>query len=107
MLVEDTIYTELMKLKVQIDQYEKKKKSEVQCVIMYVLDIDTNNEEANKLCYSIEQSMSFYLSTMYNRLVIFKVSPTIDVKGNQYDFLTKKQLDKYMKTDEWKFTWHK
>ena len=35
MLVEDTIYTELMKLKVQIDQYEKKKKSERQCIIMY------------------------------------------------------------------------
>ena len=31
----------------------------------------------------------------------------IDAKGNQYDFLTKKQFDKYMKTDEWKFTWHK
>ena len=51
--------------------------------------------------------MSFYLSIMYNRLIIFKVSPTIDAKGNQYDFLTKKQFDKYMKTDEWKFTWHK
>jgi len=107
MLVEETVYTELMKLKVSIDKYEKKKKSNVQCVVMHVLDIDTENEEANKLCYSIEQSMSFYLSVMYNRLIVFKVSPTVEVNGDQYDFLTQKQFDKYKETDDWKFVWNK
>ena len=107
MLVDESVYSELMNLKSLIDTYEKKTKSKVECVVMHVLDTNPSNEDLNKVCYLIECSMFSYLSMMFNRLIMFKVVDAKDEIGSQYTLLNHKQFEKFKKTKEWKLTWHK
>ena len=53
MLVDESVYSELMNLKSLIDTYEKKTKSKVECVVMHVLDTNPSNEDLNNVCYLI------------------------------------------------------
>lgn len=95
MLVSEQVYNELMKLKEGIEKYQKKKRSKV--VAMKVL-MPIQDEEG--LYASIDNQFFGFASLLMNRMIICK---TIFKPGADYpyEFMTKKEFDKFQKTDGW------
>lgn len=95
MLVSESVYDALMKLKDGIEKYQKKKRSKVVAikVCMPVQDEDG-------LYASIDNQFFGFASLLMGRMIICK---TIFKPGSEYpyEFMTKKEFDKFQKTDDW------
>lgn len=95
MLVSEQVYNELMKIKNGIEKFEKKKRSKVAAMKLF---LPVQNEDG--LYYSINEQFFYLVSSMMGRMIICNVEfkPGAEYP---YEYMTAREFKKYQKTDVW------
>lgn len=96
MLVTEQVYNELMKVKLNLEKYEKKKRGKVVAMKVFMPVQDEDG-----LYASISNQFFFLVSNLMGRMVVCN---TVFKPGAEfpYEFLTTKEFKEYQGTDEWK-----
>lgn len=95
MLVTDQVYNELLKVRASLEKYEKKKRSKVVAMKVFM---PVRNEDG--LYEAISNQFFFLVSNMMGRMIVCQ---TVFKPGTEfpYEFMTAKEFKKYQETDEW------
>lgn len=94
-MVSEQVYNELMKIKTGIEKFEKKKRSKVAAMKLFL-----PVQDEDRLYYSINEQFFYLVSSMMGRMIICNVEfkPGVDYP---YEYMTEREFKKYQGTDKW------